>query len=314
MATKSERLRAALERPELALLPGGFSPLHARMCDRLGFDAFFMSGSQVGAYIFGVPDVGLLSMRDMVDSVRRLAAGSEIPIFADADTGYGNAINVRHTVREYVRAGAAGLHIEDQEFPKRSGTAAGRRCISLEEAIGKYRAAVDAARELDEDFVICARCDLIGAEDGSFEAAVERCIAYKAEADVDLIWLNTVPSKDEVREALHAIPGPVMITYGGPAPAVTLDEWQEWGAAAAIFPGMTTGVGLNAVWDSLNDFKLRGMAANGPEGARTRNKTWGNISFQELVDDAAIKDLEARYLTTDQQRDYDHTFGHVTRP
>src|SRR3990170_3668916 len=107
MSTKSERLRAALNRPELALLPGGFSPLHARMCDRLGFDAFFMSGSQVGAYIFGVPDVGLLSMRDMADSVRRLAAGSDIPIFADADTGYGNAINVRHTVQEYVRAGAA---------------------------------------------------------------------------------------------------------------------------------------------------------------------------------------------------------------
>jgi 2-methylisocitrate lyase-like PEP mutase family enzyme len=250
----------------------------------------------------------------MTDAVRRLAAGSEIPIFADADTGYGNAINVRHTVREYVRAGAAGLHIEDQEFPKRSGTAAGRRCISLDEALGKYRAAVDAARELDEDFVICARCDLIGAEDGSFEAAVERCIAYKREADVDLIWLNTVPSKDEVCEALRAIPGPVMVTYGGPAPGVTLDEWQEWGAAAAIFPAMTTSLGLQVIWDFLNDFKARGMEAMGADGARTRNRTWDAISFQRLVDDEAVREIETRYLPSGQQRDYDHTFGHTTRP
>ena len=134
----STRLAELLKQRELLVIYGGFSPLHARMCERLGFDAFFMSGSQVGAYLYAVPDVGLLSMRDMAEAVRRLASGSDIPIFADADTGYGNAINVRHTVQEYVRAGAAGLHIEDQEFPKRSGTAAGRRCIPVDEAVGKY--------------------------------------------------------------------------------------------------------------------------------------------------------------------------------
>jgi 2,3-dimethylmalate lyase len=313
MSAKSQRFRAALARPELLVIPGGFSPLHARMCDRLGFDGFFMSGSQVGAYLYAVPDVGLLSMRDMVEATRRLAMGAEIPVLADADTGYGNALNVRQTVQEYIRAGAAGLHIEDQEFPKRSGTAAGRRCISLEEALGKYRAAVDAARELDPDFVICARCDLIGAEGGSFEAAVERCLAYKNEAGVDLIWLNTVPTIDEVRLALQQIPGPVMVTYGGPPPGPTLADWQEWGAAAAIFPALTTSLGLQFIWDFLSDFKARGNAAMADVAARSRSGKYESMSFQKLVDDEAVKALEARYLPSEQQRDYEGTFGHATR-
>jgi 2-methylisocitrate lyase-like PEP mutase family enzyme len=282
------------------------------MCDRLGFDAFFMSGSQVGAYLYAVPDVGLLSMRDMVEATRRLAMGTEIPILADADTGYGNALNVRQTVQEYIRAGAAGLHIEDQEFPKRSGTAAGRRCISMAEAIGKYRAAVDAARELDSDFVICARCDLIGAEGGSFEAAVERCLAYRNEAGADLIWLNTVPTLDDVRNALDRIPPPVMVTYGGPPPGPTLGDWQDWGAAAAIFPALTTSLGLQFIWEFLNDFKERGPVAMADAGARIRSGKYEPMSFQRLVDDEAVKRLEERYLPSDQQRDYETTFGHAT--
>ena len=132
-------------------MSGGFSPLHARMSEVLGYEAFFMSGSQVAAYVYGYPDVGLLGLNEMVESVRRIANVSDIPVFADADTGYGNAVNVHYTVKEYIRAGAAGLHIEDQESPKKSGTLAGRRLISREEAIGKYKAAVAAKKELDPD-------------------------------------------------------------------------------------------------------------------------------------------------------------------
>ncbi len=310
MSAKAQRFRAALNRPELLLIPGGFSPLHALACEETGYEAFFMSGSQVAGYLFGLPDVGILSMRDMVEAARRLANGSNIPIFADADTGYGNAVNVRATVQEYVRAGVAGLHMEDQEFPKRSGTKSGRRCISLAEAVGKYRAAIDAARELDPDFVICARCDLVGAEGGAFDAAVERCIAYVQQAGVDLIWLNTIPERTQVQEALKRIPGPTMVTYAGPPPQVTLEQWQDWGAAAAIFPALTTAPGLQYVWDYLHDFKERGNAATVDHAARTRASKWGAINFGELVHESAIKDIEARYLPGEQQRDYDHTFGH----
>ena len=138
MATKTTtRFRELLKRPELLVMPGGFSPLHARMAEALGYEAFFMAGSQIAAYLYGLPDVGLIGFGEMVEAARRLATGCDIAIFADADTGYGNAINVYRTVQQYLRAGVAGLHIEDQEAPKKSGTLAGRRCISPEEAIGK---------------------------------------------------------------------------------------------------------------------------------------------------------------------------------
>ena len=171
----STRFRELLHRRELLVMSGGFSPLHARMSEVLGYETFFMSGSQVCAYVYGYPDVGLLGLSEMSEAVRRLTVACNIPIFADADTGYGNAVNVYHTVQAYIRAGAAGLHIEDQEAPKKSGTLAGRRLISREEAIGKFKAAVAAKKELDPDFVICARCDSIGSEGGNFQDAVERC-------------------------------------------------------------------------------------------------------------------------------------------
>src|SRR5262249_16629673 len=153
-----------------------------RMVEAAGLESFFLAGSQTSAYIYGLPDVGLMAREEMTQAAARCAAACNIPILVDGDTGYGNALNVYHAGQGYIRAGAGGVHIEDQEFPKRSGTAAGRKCVSQTEAIGKFRAAMAAKAELDSDFVICARCDLIGAEGGSFEAAVERCIAYVEEA------------------------------------------------------------------------------------------------------------------------------------
>src|SRR5579862_9175298 len=119
--SKGARLRELLKRPELLVMPGGFSPLLAHMTELAGFEAFFLAGSQTSAFLYGLPDVGIVGLRDMVDHARHLAARCDIPIFADADTGYGNAVGVHFTVQEYIRAGVAGMHIEDQEAPKRSG-------------------------------------------------------------------------------------------------------------------------------------------------------------------------------------------------
>src|SRR5437870_13024530 len=214
MPTKiTTRFQELLKRPQLLVMAGGFSPLHARMSEVLGYEAFFMSGSQVAAYLYGYPDVGLLGLGEMVEAARRLAAACNIPIFADADTGYGNAVNAYHTVKEFIRAGVAGVHIEDQEAPKKSGTLAGRRLISREEAIGKYKAAVAAKNEIDPEFVICARCDSIGSEGGNFEEAIQRCIGYVKEAGVDAIWVNTLQSREEIREACRRIPAPVIAPY-----------------------------------------------------------------------------------------------------
>src|ERR1041385_7063049 len=140
--SKGAALRALLQRPEVLVMPGGFSPLFARMCEMVGFEAFFVAGSSTSAFLYGLPDEGIVGLRDMVDHVRHVAARCSIPILVDSDTGYGNAVSVHFAVQEFIRAGAAGMHIEDQESPKKSGTGAGRRCISVEEAVGKYQAAV----------------------------------------------------------------------------------------------------------------------------------------------------------------------------
>jgi len=178
------RLKTLFQRPELFVLAGGINPIGAKMAEALGYDAFYMSGGNTSAHQLGWPDSGT-SMRDMVDNARKIVLTVQIPVFADADTGYGDAISTHYTVREYIQAGIAGAHIEDQTFPPKSGPR--RRCISIPEMVGKLRAAMDAKQDLDPDFVIMARCDLGGVPGASFAEIIERCQAYKAEAQVDVV-------------------------------------------------------------------------------------------------------------------------------
>lgn len=313
MATKvTTRFRELLKSPNLLVMPGGFSPLHARMAEVLGYQAFFMSGSQVAAYVYGLPDVGLIGSHEMVEAARRLASRCAIPIFADADTGYGNAVNVHHTVQQFIRAGAAGLHIEDQEAPKKSGTQAGRRCISPDEAIGKYKAAVAAKNEIDPDFVICARCDLIGAEGGTFDGAIERCIAYVREAGVDAIWVNTLRTREEIAQACKSIPAPVIAPYYGPPPSPNFEEFQTLGAAAVLYPSLTTANGLQATWELMHEFKERGPVVLEEWNRRAQESRWGMVprTGAPLIDTDKIRKLEETFIPASLQRDYAGTFGH----
>jgi 2-methylisocitrate lyase-like PEP mutase family enzyme len=313
MATKiTTRLQELLKRPQLLVMSGGFSPLHARMSEVLGYEAFFMSGSQVAAYVYGYPDVGLLGLGEMAEAARRLAAGCNIPIFADADTGYGNAVNVHHTVQEYIRAGAAGLHIEDQEAPKKSGTLAGRRLISVEEAIGKFKAAVAAKNELDPDFVVCARCDSIGSEGGSFSDAIERSIRYVKEARVDAIWVNTLRSREEIQEACKRIPAPVIAPYYGPRPSPTFEEFQKLGAAAVLYPSLTTANGLQSTWELMHEFKRRGPVVLEEWNKRAAASPWGMVPRTQdpILPAEKIRRLEEEFIPNTMQRDYSATFGH----
>ncbi len=313
MPTKiTTRFQELLKRPQLLVMAGGFSPLHARMSEVLGYEAFFMSGSQVAAYLYGYPDVGLLGLGEMVEAARRLAAACNIPIFADADTGYGNAVNAYHTVKEFIRAGVAGVHIEDQEAPKKSGTLAGRRLISREEAIGKYKAAVAAKNEIDPKFVICARCDSIGSEGGNFEEAIQRCIGYVKEAGVDAIWVNTLQSREEIREACRRIPAPVIAPYYGPRPSPTFEEFQDLGAAAVLYPSLTTANGLQATWEVLHEFKERGPVVLDEWNKKAQSSRWGMVPRTQdpILPAEKIRKLEDEFIPKELQRDYDKTFGH----
>jgi 2-methylisocitrate lyase-like PEP mutase family enzyme len=308
----STKLGELLKRREILVMSGGFSPLHARMSEVLGYEAFFMSGSQVCAYVYGYPDVGLIGLSEMSEAVRRITNVTAIPIFADADTGYGNAVNVYHTVQAYIRAGAAGLHIEDQEAPKKSGTLAGRRLISREEAIGKFKAAVAAKKELDPEFVVCARCDSIGSEGGNFEDAVERSIAYVKEAGVDAIWVNTLTQREQIEEACRRIPAPVIAPYYGPRPSPTFEEFEKLGAAAVLYPSLTTANGLQVTWELLHEFKQRGPVVLEEWNNKAQASPWGMVPRTQdpILPSKKILQLEDEFIPKELQRDYTKTFGH----
>ena len=308
---RRRQFRKVLNRKKLTVMPGGFSPVYARIAKEAGFECFFVAGSQMSAYLLGVPDQGIIGLRDVVDHARHCAAQADIPILLDVDTGFGNAVNVHFTVKEVIRSGVAALQIEDQEAPKKSGTLAGRRCISIDEAVGKYRAAVAARDETDPDFAICARCDLLGAEGGSFEEAVERCIAYATDGGVDLVWLNSVETREQIAGAARRIPAPLLVIWGGGDPAPTLEEYERLGARIVLYPTVAANAGLNAAWHVLHDLKERGTVALDDLAARTNASKWGRTEVRRLLGIDGIRGIERRFLTESAQRNYDETWGHV---
>jgi len=309
---KRKKFREILNRNTLTVMPGGFSPLYARAAQAIGFECFFVAGSQMSAYLLGVPDTGIIGLRDIVDHARHVAGRTDIPIFLDTDTGFGNAVNVHYTVQECVRAGVAGLQIEDQEAPKKSGISAGRRCIPVDEAVGKYRAAVAARDQLDPEFVICARCDLLGAEGSSFEDAVERCKIYVKDGGVDLIWLNTIETVEQVKIACAEIPAPVLTIWAGKPPAPTHEEFERLGLRIALYPVVAASAGLQASWQVLNDLQQRGSVALDDWRENVKTSRYGAVDMSKLTGTDEVRQLEQNFLSQSAQRNYDNTWGHQT--
>jgi 2-methylisocitrate lyase-like PEP mutase family enzyme len=307
---KRQRFRALLKREELLVMPGGFSPLYARVAEAAGFESFFLAGSQMSGFLLGVPDTGILGLRDVVDHARHCAAATSLPILLDADTGFGNAVNVHWTVRECVRSGVAGLQLEDQEAPKKSGTAAGRRCIPLAEAAGKIRAAIAARDAEDPAFVICARCDSLGAESSGFEETLERCRAY-AEAGADLVWANSVRTREQMAALAAATSAPLLVIWGGGDPVPTFAEYAAAGVKVALFPTIAASAGLQAAWTLLHDFRHREVAALTEWRQRIAAGPYGAADFRKLTDYPLVRVVEERFLPAERRRDYDSTWGHA---
>jgi len=304
--------RQLLNRKSLTVMPGGFSPVYARIAELSGFESFFIAGSQVSAFLLGVPDNGILGLRDVVDHARHVASATNIPIFVDTDTGFGNAVNVHYTVQECVNAGIAGIQIEDQEAPKKSSTSAGRRCISVDEAVGKYRAAVAAKNEIDAEFVICARCDTLGAEGGSFEDTVQRCIAYVKDGGADFVWLNSIESREQVKEACARIPAPVLTIWGGPEPAPTPEEYEKLGLRIVLYPVLAATAGMQAAWQLFNDLRQRGKPAIDDWAESVRSNKFGAVQLKTVVNSAKVREIEDNFLPDAAKRDYEGTWGHAT--
>jgi len=229
------RLRELLAGPDLVVAPGAYDALSARLIAQAGFPAVYMTGFGTAASVLGQPDVGLLTMSEMVSRAAALAAVvGDLPLIADADTGYGNPINVRRTIREYERAGVAAVHIEDQVWPKKCGHMEGKQVIPLNEMVQKIHAAVDARQ--DPDFVIIARTDANAVH--GFEDALQRGQAYH-EAGADVVFIEAPRSIAELKAIAQTFPNaPLLFNWAesGKTPLLTLNEIQTLGYKLVIFP------------------------------------------------------------------------------
>ena len=312
----TKKLREIFYRPEMVVVPFGTAPHHAMVFERAGFEAFYMSGAMTSGWIVGWPDVGVTTLREMADNANRVAKTINIPIFADIDTGYGTAVNVYRSIKEYIWAGVAGCHLEDQEFPKKSGSMAGRRLISMEEAVGKYKAAIDARNELDPNFVICARSDARGAEGGGFEEVLKRGKAYE-NAGVDVIFYESLQSWEECKIALkhNDIPAFCLLhdvifhdDNGNLIPGPSMAEQQEAGQAIGLL-GVGLMAGSQATWEAILDFKERGMQSLYEHKLAQEQKPPEQRFPSNLTSIAWVRQLEEKYLPKDLQRDYDSTLG-----
>jgi len=240
-------LRAMLKDDGIVVAPGVYDGLSARLARDAGFAALYATGGGI-APSMGFPDLGLLSMREVTERVAGIVEHAGVPVIADADTGYGNALNVRRTVRELERAGVAALHLEDQVFPKRCGHYDGKGVVPAAEMVQKLRAARDAAQ--DADLVIIARTDAIAVE--GLDAAIERAHAYAA-AGADVLFVEAPTSEAQIEAIARSLPGAKLINMfeGGKTPLVPLARLQALGYRIVIVPSDLQRAAIRAMQEVL---------------------------------------------------------------
>ncbi len=281
------RLRALLAGEGPVLLPGCYDALGARLIEQAGFDAVYMTGFGTAAGLLGRPDVGLLGLGEMVDNVRRIVAATDRPVVADADTGYGNPINVIRTVQDYERAGVAGLHIEDQVAPKRCGHMEGKQVIPTAEMVAKIEAAAAARR--NPDLVLIARTDARAPH--GLDDAIDRAHRFAA-AGADVLFVEALTGEDEielVRKELAGIPLLFNWAEGGKTPPLPLDRLKELGFAMVIMP-----IGLLLAATKAMEAVLRSVRQHGtPVEVLAELPTFNQ--FTDLIGLPEINALEARF-------------------
>jgi 2,3-dimethylmalate lyase len=279
------RLLAAGDGP--VVLPGVYDALGARLVEQAGFDGVYMTGFGTSAGLLGRPDVGLLGMSEMVDNARRIVAATDLPVLADADTGYGNPVNVIRTVQEFERSGVAGIHLEDQVMPKRCGHLAGKSVVPASEFRARVEAAVAARR--DPDFLLVARTDARGPL--GLDAALERAeLARRAGADMVFVEaLRTEAELELVAEALRGTPLLLNWVEGGRTPPLPLERIAELGFALVILPLSTLLAATRAMVDVLGEIRRAGTPLP------VLDRLTGFDEFGELIGLPEIDELGRRF-------------------
>lgn len=287
--TPGARLRELLAEPGITVAPGAYDAITARIIARHGFPAIYMTGAGTVNAHLGLPDIALGTLTEFVENAARITDVVEQPVICDADTGFGNALNVMRTVRAYERAGVAGIHLEDQESPKRCGHLDGKRIVPAVEMEGKIRAACDARR--DDDFVIIARVDAAAVE--GVESAVERAGRYVA-AGADVIFAEALTSVDEFgRFASAGIGAPLLanMTEFGKTPYLSAPQFQDLGYDVVIFPMLAFRMMLGAVDGAMAELASAGTQQHLLDRMKTRAELY------EIIDYPAWDDAERRYVT-----------------
>ena len=298
MASLARRLRDLIYAPDILVLPGVFDGFSTRLVEQAGYPAAFVTGAGVCESRLGQPDVGLMGLDENVAACRALVACSSIPLLADADTGYGNAVNVWHTVRAFERAGVSGVMLEDQVWPKRCGHMKGKEVIGADEMVQKIRAAVDARG--DPDFVVKSRTDVLATH--GLEEAIRRLNLY-ADAGADLLFADAATSVDTIRALARSVKKPLCVNMGfglrqrSTTPLLSAAELHALGVAVVIYPRMLTACALRGMQTGL------ALMRESLETGRVVDRPDALVSFEELNDVVGmqgVQELEQKFLTPDQ--------------
>ena len=289
MSTTSSCLRERLAQPGLIVAPGVFDMVSLRLADSFGFDALYMTGFGTVASHLGLPDAGLATYSDMVGRVTAMAGMARTPLIADADTGYGGLLNMRHTVRGYEAAGAAAIQLEDQEFPKKCGHTPGRRVIPMEDMVRKIRVAVDA--RTSTDFLIIARTDARTAL--GLDEALRRADAY-ARAGADLLFVESPESEEEMRTIGERFELPLVanMVERGRTPVLSRSELESIGYKLAIFPVTAMLAAVQAMANVYATFREQGSSA------ATTQPLYDFADLTQLMGFEDVWAFEKRYAET----------------
>jgi 2-methylisocitrate lyase-like PEP mutase family enzyme len=291
--SRAARLKALINAPEILVMPGVFDGFSVRLVEQHGYGAALISGGGLSESLLGQPDVGLMGLETNLAAARRLAGCSNVPLLADADTGYGNAINVHYAARAFEQAGAAGMMIEDQTWPKRCGHMAGKSVISSAEMADKVRAAAQA--RVDPDFVIKARTDSFATH--GIDEVIRRLNLY-AEAGADLLFADALLSESDIATVAKNVYKPLCVNMGfgirtrSTTPLISARRLQEIGVGAVIYPRLLTTCAIRGMMNgmaALDETLATGTVVEHPELT---------VSFEELNDlmgFQGIRALEKRY-------------------
>lgn len=304
---KRSKFRDLLDRDEVVLAPVVHNALAAQVANKVGgFELLGISGYGGSVSALGLPDAGYISMTEMVELSRAIAETADAPVYADADTGFGNAVTARRTARQFIQyTDVAGLFLEDQVSPKRCGHVSGKRVLPIKEAVGKVRAVCDVRDELDPEFVIIARTDARGAAGGSLTDAIDRGNAYH-EAGADVIFVEGPTTEAEVERIGQGVNAPLKYNQTGVSPFLDTETLADYGFS--ISSVTTTRVAIIALYNHLESLRDDGIDAEASFRKDFLNHAVGDL--HKFSDMGEVMELERAYLPEEEQSKYDTSIGH----